>query len=240
MMRSATSSMSYGNLGDEDGVGAAGDAGVQRDPAGVAAHHLGDHHAMVRFRGGVQAIDGVGREADRGVEAEAVGGLDDVVVDGLGHADERDAALGELVGDGQGAVAADHHQAVQAQLVEHVDAALRVVALAVARLDRVEERVAAVDRAEDRAADAQDAGDVLRHQDAVPVRLDEAVEAVLEAEAGDAVVVGRLDHGANDRVQPRGVAAAGEYSDTPNRFHSEVSSGSAAHTDSGVVFKKST
>ena len=160
-------------------------------------------------------------KADRGVEAEAVGGLDDVVVDRLRHADERDAALGELVGDGQGAVAADHHQAVQAQLVEHVDAALRVVALAVARLDRVEERVAAVDGAEDRAADAQDPGDVFRRQDAVPVRLDEPVEAVLETEAGDAVVVGRLDHGANDRVQPRGVAAAGEYSDTPNRFHSE-------------------
>ena len=28
-----------------------------------------------------------------------------------------------------------------------------------------------------------------------------------------------------------------EYSNTPNRFHSEVSSGSAAHTDSGAVFK---
>ena len=66
------------------------------------------------------------------------------------------------------------------------------------------------------------------------------VEAVLEAETVDAVVVGRLDHGADDRVQPGGVTASGEYSDTPNRFHSEVSSGSAAHTDSGVVFKKST
>ena len=27
--------------------GAAGDAGVQRDPAGVAPHHLDDHHAVV-------------------------------------------------------------------------------------------------------------------------------------------------------------------------------------------------
>ena len=84
------------DLGNQDRVGAAGDAGVQRDPAGVAAHHFDDHDALVRFGRRVQPIDGVGREGDRGVEAETVGGADDVVVDGLRHADDRDAALAEL------------------------------------------------------------------------------------------------------------------------------------------------
>ena len=47
----------------------------------------------------------------------------------------------------------------------------------------------------------------------------EPVEAVLEAEAADAVVVGGLDDGANDRVQARGVAASGQDTDPTNGFH---------------------
>ena len=42
------------------------------------------------------------------------------------------------------------------------------------------------------------------------IRLDEAVEAVLEADAFDAGVVPRLDDGANDGVEAGRVAAAGE------------------------------
>jgi hypothetical protein len=70
-----------------------GHAGVERDPAGVPPHHLDDHDAVVRLGGRVQPIDGVGREIDGGVEAETVGGADDVVVDRLRDADDRDAAL---------------------------------------------------------------------------------------------------------------------------------------------------
>ena len=126
-MRLATFVEVERDLRDQDDVGAAGDARVERDPAGVAAHHLDDHDPVVRFGGGVQAIDRVGGEAHRGVEAERVRRLDDVVVDGLGHADERHAALVELVRDGQRAVAADDDQRVELQLVEHLDAARRVV-----------------------------------------------------------------------------------------------------------------
>ena len=101
------------DLGNENRVGAAGDAGVQRDPAGIAAHHFDDHDPAVRFGGRVQPIDGVGGEGDRRVEAETVGRADDVVVDGLRDADERDAAFAELVGDGERAVAADDDQRVE-------------------------------------------------------------------------------------------------------------------------------
>ena len=90
--RSATSVDVERNLRDQDRVGAAGHAGVQRDPPGVAAHHLDDHDALVRFGRRVQAIDRVGREVDGGVEPEAVRGADDVVVDRLRDADDRDAA----------------------------------------------------------------------------------------------------------------------------------------------------
>ena len=70
-------------LGDEDDVGAAGEPGVRRDPARVPAHHLDDHHAVVALGGRVQAVDRVGRDLHRGVEAEREVGGREVVVDRL-------------------------------------------------------------------------------------------------------------------------------------------------------------
>src|SRR4029079_4502467 len=81
------------------------------------------------------------------------------------------------------------------------------------RRNRIGERVAAVRGAEDGAAEAQDAGDVARRQTPRAVRLDESVEAVFEADAVDAAVVGRLHDSPNDGVQPWRVAAAGENAD---------------------------
>src|SRR5437899_3003847 len=57
-------------LGDEDGVRSAGDARLERDPAGVAAHHLDEHDAMVRLGRRMDLVDGVGRGVQRGVEPE--------------------------------------------------------------------------------------------------------------------------------------------------------------------------
>ena len=82
-----------GPLGDQDHVGAAGEAGVEGDPAGVAAHHLDDQHPVVAVGGGVQAVDRLHRDVDRGVEAEGVVGGAEVVVDRLRHADDVHAVL---------------------------------------------------------------------------------------------------------------------------------------------------
>src|SRR5262249_46138507 len=68
------------DLRNQNRIRAAGDTGVERNPPRVAPHDFRDHHAMMRFRGRVQAIDGIGREADRGIEAETVRRADDVVV----------------------------------------------------------------------------------------------------------------------------------------------------------------
>ena len=56
----------------ENDVGSACDAGVERDPAGVAPHDLYDDHAMVSLRRGVQSIDRVGCEAHGRIESERV------------------------------------------------------------------------------------------------------------------------------------------------------------------------
>ena len=81
-----------GPLGHEDRVGAGRDPGVGRDPAGVPTHHLDDDHAVVRLRRRAQPVDRVGRDLHRGVKAERHLGPAEVVVDRLGHPDDRDAA----------------------------------------------------------------------------------------------------------------------------------------------------
>ena len=53
-------------------------------------------------------------------------------------------------------------------------------------------------------------------------RLDEAVEAVIEAEHLDTAVARRFHHGADDLVQPRRIAAAGEHADAFDVWHEEV------------------
>lgn len=135
-------------LGQQDDVGAAGQAGVQGDPAGVPAHDLDDEGAVVALGGGVQPVDRLHGDVDGGVEAEGVVGRAEVVVDRLGHADDVDAQLVQLGGDAQGVLAADRDQRVHALRGEVLLDPLHAV------LDL--ERVGA-GRAEDGAAARQDA-----------------------------------------------------------------------------------
>ncbi len=178
--------------------------GVQRDPAGVPAHHLDDQHPVVALGRGVQAVDGLGRDADRGVEAERVVGARQVVVDRLGHADDVHAQLVQLRRDPERVLPADRDQRVHPEVLQ--------VALdpldAVLDRERVRPR-----RAQDRAAAGQqaaDRGDVQRHGHG----LERAAPAVAEPEEvvavlGYALADDRPDH----RVQPGAVAAPRQHAD---------------------------
>ena len=204
-------------LGQEDHIGAPADAGVQRDPASVASHHLDDHDSPVRLGRRVQAIDRVGRERDGGIESEAVRRADDVVVDGLRHADDWNAEKAEPVREAQGTVPADHHEAPQAHVVEHLDDAVGVRLFdALGGRDPSDEGITRVDGTQDGAAPAQDAGDVPGVQDAASIELEQTVKAVFHPEDVDVGIAARLDDGTDDRVQARGVAPAGEDADFPD------------------------
>ena len=76
-------------LRDQDHVGAAGEPRMHGDPPGVPPHHLDDQHPMVGVGGGVEPIDRLHRDVDRGVEAEGVVGRREVVVDRLWYPDDR-------------------------------------------------------------------------------------------------------------------------------------------------------
>ena len=63
-------------------------AGVQCDPAYVAAHDFSDHAAVMRFAGGTNAIHSLGRNSNSGVKTEGVVGGAQIVIDGLGDTDD--------------------------------------------------------------------------------------------------------------------------------------------------------
>ena len=192
-----------GLLGDQHDVGAAGDAGVQRDPAGVPAHHLDDQHPVVRLGGRVQPVDRLHRDVDRGVEAEGEVGAGEVVVDRLRDADDVDAEVGELGGDAEGVLAADRDQRVdpvgREVVLDPLDAAVD--------LERVGAR-----GLQDRAAARQDAADLVDAERGGQV-LQRPAPAVEEADELEAVLPDALaDDGPDDGVQAGAVAAAGQHS----------------------------
>ena len=140
-----------GLLGDQDDVGAAGEPGVQGDPAGVPAHHLDDQDAVVGLGGGVQPVDRLHRDVDRGVEAEGVVGGGEVVVDGLGTPTTLTPSSASLVATPRVSsppIAISASTPLRGEvLLDPLDAALD--------LERVGAR-----RLEDRAAAGQDAADL--------------------------------------------------------------------------------
>ena len=237
--RSATTADVERDFGNQDRVGAAADARIEGDPPGITPHHLHDEDAFVRFRGRVQTIDSIGGERHSGVEPEAVGRADDVVVDRLGDADAWGCRTRRIVRDGERAVPADHHQRVEPHLVEHLDHAVAVGPQAVGGLDRIEKRIAAIGRAENRPAEPHDAADVVRCEHARSAALDQAIEAVFEADAFDAGVIGGLDHRADDGVQAGGIAAAGEDADAFEGSHCiEYSKSSSLNHDVVVNIRR--
>ena len=192
-------------LGRQDDVGAAGHPRHDGDPPGMPAHHLADHHPVVRLGGRVQAVDRLGRDRDRRVEPERVVGAREVVVDRLGDADDVHAMLGmEPRGDAERVLSADGDERVELLHVrEHaLDAAVDVVGVRPRGL-------------EDRPAAGEDPGDVDRAERA-ELALDEPPPPVQHADHLVAGVERAPRNGADDGVQPGAVASAREDPD-PHR-----------------------
>ena len=80
--------------------------------AGVAAHHLDDHDAIVGFRRRVQAVDRIGGDLHGGLETERHLGTREIVVDGLRDTDHRHPFRGQLVRDPERVLAADRDECV--------------------------------------------------------------------------------------------------------------------------------
>ena len=74
------------NFGDQNDVGAAGDAAISRDPAGIASHHFHHDHAIVRLGRRMHPVNGFGGHIHGGVEAEGEVGARQIIVNRLRNA----------------------------------------------------------------------------------------------------------------------------------------------------------
>ena len=196
-----------GDFGDQDDVRAARNAGVQRDPANLVPHDLDNEHAAVARGGGVDVVDALGGDVDGARKAKGHLGAPGVVIDGLGQGDNVEALFAQAVGGLGGAVAAQHKQAVELQLVIGVDHRRHLLdAIGLGSIQTLE-RCAA--RAQDGAAAGEDAAKIGGRHDAEPA-VDKALVSVLKTVDLDrffAIGHERFDDAAHGGVERLAVAA---------------------------------
>jgi len=210
-------------LRNRDHLGTAADTGHQRDVAAVATHRLDDEHAPVRGGRGAQPVDRLQRDVDRRVRADRHVRAEQIVVDRRGDAHDREALRGERRRAALRAVAADHHQRLDAARRE-----LRASAVAGRLLAELRRARAA----QHRAAPLDDAADIARgerrervgEQPGVAVGDAEHLPAARERRARD-----RADRG----VHAGRVAAAGEHRDARHGCSSRAGSRGCASTGPG-------
>ena len=106
------------NFGNQDNIGAPGDAAMQCYPAGVTSHYFDNHNAPVTDRRGVQSIERVHHHVDRGIESKRRRCRFEVVIDGLRDSDAIDTGFLQLLCRDQRPVAADNDQCLYAKLVQ--------------------------------------------------------------------------------------------------------------------------
>src|SRR5574341_149717 len=219
-----------GDFGDEDDVGRAGEARVEGDEPAVPSHYLDDHHPLVALRGRVELVGRFGGGSDGRVEPEGGHGAADVVVDGLGDADDGDALRHQPPGEAERPVAADGDEHVEPVGAERRDELVGTVSLspgAVGGLFPPAEGVAAVGGAEDSAAEMGDAADFAGAEGDDFVAAEQAVEAAPDAGHLPSPVHGGEDGPADDGVEARRIPAAGGDGDLHRRSSPTISPGSA-------------
>jgi hypothetical protein len=114
-------------LGNQDDVGAPGDAAVKGDPSRIAAHHFHHHHAVMSFCGGVDAIERLAHDITCGVESKSVIGAAEVVVDRLRNSHHVGATLVEFLRDRESVVAADRDQRLNLIFLQRGQAAVDAI-----------------------------------------------------------------------------------------------------------------
>ena len=158
----------------------------------------------------MQPVDGLGSDDDSGGETDSAFGMAEIIVDGLGDADQIDPALsGKAAQYGKAAIAADTDECVETELAIALDDFPGAVA-ETAIGGGIGERIAAIGRAQDGSALMQDALDGIRCELGGRDRtLEQAVRRLVDPDHRPAKAM-RAQHRATDhRIETGTVAAAG-------------------------------
>ena len=170
----------------------------------IAAHDLHNRAALVGLHGVAQLVDALNCSVCGGVKADGITGGGDVVVDGAGDADHRNAVFRELQSAPEGAVAADGHNAVDA---EELTGGVGLLPPFVGH------EFLAAGGVEDGAAPIDNVGHVVSFQ-TLDLAVDEAVPSAIYAETVNPKVnTGAVDC-SNSRIHARCVAAGSKNADS--------------------------
>src|SRR5205085_4426780 len=187
---------------------------MQRDPAGVPAHHFEDHHAIVRLGGRVQPVQCFGRDIERGDKAERQLGARKIVIDSLWHAADRNATFIKLSSDRQCAFTTKHHECIDADDL-HIRDRFLIDALDVQRdtITCALHKLSAIACSEDRSATWQQSAHVARRKQACLSSAEQAFKAIFDTDHAHAVFAsGSLHDRANHGVETGCIAAASQNS----------------------------
>ena len=222
---------------DEDYVRAAGDAGMERDPAGAAAHDFDEHDAVMAFGGGVEAVERVSGDVERGVKAESDFSGAKIVVNRFGDADHVEPSAAEIACDAERAVTANDDHGVKAEALPIFAAEAGIIGdgLIVIVVGGIGERIAAVCGAENGAAAVDEATNGLERKLDGALGPDEAVESIADADDLPAVLTdGGIDDAADDSVEAGAIAAAVGKAEYANLIsHDDLSVQANVHSTLG-------
>ena len=191
-------------FGDQNSGGAGGQTNIHSQITGVTAHDFNHRAALVGLHGVSQLVDALDGGVCGAVEADAVVGAADIVIDGSGNTDDVNAELAQRLCTPEGAVAADGNDAVQTQ--EFAGGC----SLALTFLSH---KFLAAGSVEDSAALVDDAGNTLFIQP-LNVTADQAVPATADAVNFHTVIPCGTDNTADTGIHAGGIAAAGKYADS--------------------------
>jgi hypothetical protein len=174
---------------------------MKSDPACIAGHDFDEHGAMMAFGSGVKAVDSFGGDDQCGVKTKSDFGGVEIVVDGLGGADDVDALGEEIARNVLRAVAAGDNHGVDAQTADILHAQGRVVVSDFPAVLHgfVGEGIAVIGGTKNCATTGQNAADGFFREFLGVLGPDESIKAVADADDALAMAVdGRANNGAND------------------------------------------
>ena len=193
-----------GFLGNQDSGRAHRETDIHGEIPGVPPHDFHDGAALVGLHGVPQLIDALNGGVGGGIEADAVVGAGDIVVDGTGNADDVDAVLAQRLSAPEGAVAADGNDAVQSQeLAGGHRPALAFLGHKFLTAGSVQNGTAPIDRM----------GNALFIQ-TNDIAGDETVPAPADTVAFQSVIQRSTDDRTDTRVHARRVSAGSQHTDS--------------------------
>src|SRR6202048_4526973 len=205
---------------DQNYVGAAGDAAMQRDPSRVPAHHFHDHHALVTRGRRVQPVESIHHGCDGGVESEGHGCSFEIVVDRFRYADTINTGFLQLERSHHRAVAANDDERFDVEFIENVSRLLDDIGRnhsAIARANLGDE-MSAICRANDGAAERHDSIRALAIEDDMIAGRQKSFKPVAKAYDFPPEFFRRQDDSAQHSIQPGTITAARKNADARLRL----------------------